>query len=347
MKFGPVSPKDSIGGVTVHAIRQNSLVLKKGTLVGPDEVIAMMHAGVREVVIARLDEGDISEDVAASSIAQAIAGDGIRVERAFTGRANLFAAQAGVLSVDCDAVDRINRIDEAITFATLPSFKAVAEGEMVGTVKLIPFGIEASLRDRTIAVVGKGHLRILPFTVKRIGLVSTLLPGLASKVIDKTIRVTEERLAPAGATIIAERRVPHDQKELALSIREMLSLGVELVLIFGASATSDRRDVIPMALQDAGGRIEHFGMPVDPGNLMLVGSVNDVPILGAPGCARSPKENGFDWVLMRFLSGLRVTRADITGMGVGGLLMEIIERPQVRLDPDSHQDLAAIKDAAQ
>ena len=100
--------------------------------------------------------------------------------------------------------------------------------------------------------------------------------------------------------------------------------------MFGASAIADRRDVIPAAIERAGGKVEHFGMPVDPGNLMLIGQVNGAPVLGAPGCARSPKENGFDWILMRLLAGLPVTRADITGLGVGGLLMEIVTRPQPR-----------------
>ena len=101
-------------------------------------------------------------------------------------------------------------------------------------------------------------------------------------------------------------------------------------MVFGASAIADRRDVIPAAVEAIGGRIEHFGMPVDPGNLMLVGQASGQPVLGAPGCARSPKENGFDWVLMRLLAGLPVSRADITGLGVGGLLMEIVTRPQPR-----------------
>jgi molybdenum cofactor cytidylyltransferase len=129
-------------------------------------------------------------------------------------------------------------------------------------------------------------------------------------------------LAPAGATIVAERRVPHDEAALAASLRELLGLGVELVIVFGASAIADRRDVIPAAITEIGGAIEHFGMPVDPGNLLLIGSAGAVPVLGAPGCARSPVENGFDWVLMRLLAGLKVTRAELTGMGVGGPLME-------------------------
>jgi molybdenum cofactor cytidylyltransferase len=330
MKFGPASPADAIGGVTVHTLRQGALVLKKGTTIGAAEVEALTKAGVKEVVVVRLEDGDVSEDVAASAIAHAIAGDGVEVERAFTGRSNLFAAQAGVLVIDRAAVDNINRVDEAITFATLPAFKAVVSGEMIATVKIVPFGIEGGLCERAVAAAKTGPMRVAPYRIKRVGIVSTLLPGLAPKVIEKTLRVTADRLAPAGATIIAERRVPHDEAALAKAIEELLGLGAELVIVFGASAIADRRDVIPAALERVGGAIEHFGMPVDPGNLLLIGNAAGVPVLGAPGCARSPVENGFDWVLMRLLAGIKVTRADLTGMGVGGLLMEIVTRPQPR-----------------
>jgi molybdenum cofactor cytidylyltransferase len=348
MKFGPASPAEAIGGVTVHTLRQGALVLKKGTTIGAAEAEALTRAGVKEIVVVRLEPGDVSEDAAAAAIAQAVAGEAVHVERAFTGRANLFAAQAGVLMIDRAAVDRINAVDEAITFATLAAFKPVVEGEMVATVKLIPFGVEARLRDAAVAAAGKDALRVAPYTVKRVGVVSTLLPGLAPKVIDKTLHVTAERLAPAGARIIAERRVPHEEAALAAAINELLKLGAELVIVFGASAIADRRDVIPSAITAIGGAIEHFGMPVDPGNLLLIGSAAGVPVLGAPGCARSPVENGFDWVLMRLLAGLKVTRAELMGMGVGGLLMEIVTRPQPRTTPEieGNRHVAAIVLAA-
>jgi molybdenum cofactor cytidylyltransferase len=344
MKFGPASPAAAIGGVTVHTLRQGSLVLKKGTTIGAAEVEALTRAGVREIVVVRLEDGDVSEDVAAASIAQAVAGEGVNVERAFTGRANLFAAKAGVLVVDRDKVDRINNVDEAITFATLTAFKPVVEGEMIATVKLIPFGVEAKWRDAAVAAASGGALRIAPYAIKRVGIVSTLLPGLAPKVVEKTLRVTAERLAPAGASIIAERRVPHEEDALAAAIEELLGLGADLVIVFGASAIADRRDVIPAAIEQVGGAIEHFGMPVDPGNLLLIGNAGGVPVLGAPGCARSPVENGFDWVLMRLMAGLKVSRADLTGMGVGGLLMEIVTRPQPRVPvgSDGNRHVAAV-----
>jgi molybdenum cofactor cytidylyltransferase len=344
MKFGPASPMEAMGGVTVHTLRQGALVLKKGTTIGHAEVEALNRAGVKEIVVVRLEDGDVSEDAAAASIAQAVAGDGVHVERAFTGRANLFAGHAGVLVVDRAKVDRINGVDEAITFATLAAYKPVVEGEMIATVKLIPFGVEGSLRDAAVAAASGSALRIAPYVIKRVGIVSTLLPGLAQKVVEKTLRVTAERLAPAGAAIMAERRVPHDEAALQAAIKELLGLGAELVIVFGASAIADRRDVIPAAISGIGGAIEHFGMPVDPGNLLLIGNAGGVPILGAPGCARSPVENGFDWVLMRLLAGLKVTRADLTGMGVGGLLMEIVTRPQPRvsLAADGNRNVAAV-----
>jgi molybdenum cofactor cytidylyltransferase len=215
---------------------------------------------------------------------------------------------------------------------------------MIATVKIVPFGIKADLGAMAVAAAQTGRMSVAPYTIKRVGIVSTLLPGLAPKVIEKTLRVTADRLAPAGATIIAERRVPHEEAALAASIKEVLGLGAELVIVFGASAIADRRDVIPAALEAVGGEIEHFGMPVDPGNLMLVASAGGRPVLGAPGCARSPKENGFDWILARLLCGLPVTRRDITGMGVGGLLMEIVTRPQPRKPAGSegNRNVAAV-----
>jgi molybdenum cofactor cytidylyltransferase len=333
MKFGAVPVDEAEGCVAVHSIRQSGLVLKKGTLIGKPEIAALKAAGIGEIVVARIEPGDVSEDAAAAEIAASVAGEGVHVERAFTGRANLFAETAGVLVVDKDAVDRLNQVDESITFATLPAYKPVVAGEMIATVKIIPFAVAEKARDAALAVAARPLVRIAPYRIRKIGVVSTMLPGLASKVIEKTLKVTEERLAATGATIVAERRVPHEQRALARAMEEVLGEGAELVIVFGASAIADRRDVIPAAVEAIGGRIEHFGMPVDPGNLLLVAAARGRPVVGAPGCARSPKENGFDWVLMRLLAGLEVPRTAITGMGVGGLLMEIVTRPQPRAEP--------------
>jgi molybdenum cofactor cytidylyltransferase len=350
MKFGPVPVKEAEGGVAVHSIRKGDLVLKKGTVIGKAEVAALANAGIVEIVVARVEPGDVSEDAAAADIAAVVAGEGVRVERPFTGRANLFAEDSGVLVINKQGVDSLNRIHESITLATLPAYKPVVAGEMIATVKIIPFAVEHSWRDSAVQSAKEAAplLQIAPYRIRRVGIVSTVLPGLADKVIEKTLKVTQERLAPAGARIVVERRVSHEQRALASALAELLQSGAEMVIVFGASAIADRRDVIPAAVEAIGGEIEHFGMPVDPGNLLLIGRADGRSVLGAPGCARSPKENGFDWVLMRLLAGLPVSRNAITGMGVGGLLMEIVTRPQPRAEsaPSMRKRVAAVVLAA-
>src|SRR6202451_4531971 len=222
MKFGAVAPKDARGATAVHTIRQGDLVLKKGTLIGSPEIAALEAAGIKDLVVAQLEPDDVSEDVAAADIAKKIAGPGGHIDRAFTGRANLFAQVPGVLVVDKDAVDRLNRVDEAITFATLPAFKPVVAGEMIATVKIIPFAVAKSARDAALAGVKEPLLRVAPYRIRKVGVVSTLLPGLAPKVIEKTLKITAERLAPAGATIVAERRVTHEGAALERALAAVL-----------------------------------------------------------------------------------------------------------------------------
>ncbi len=329
MKFGPVAIADSVGSIVAHSVRHDGLVLKKGEVVTDAHVESLRAAGITEVVVAQLENEDIGEDEAAGILARAVAGANVRVEKPFTGRSNLFAQRAGVLVIDAQGIDRVNDVDETLTVATLSPWKAVVEGEMIGTVKVIPYAAPRRALDAATAASRKDFIRIAPFTPKKVGVVSTILPGLKSATIAKTLRVMGERIAPMGGEIVCDLRTPHDTEALATAIRKAEAQS-DMIVVFGASAITDRRDVIPSALVSAGGEIVHLGMPVDPGNLLLVGRIAGKPLLGAPGCARSPKENGFDWVLQRLFADLPVTSSDIKRMGVGGLLMEIVSRGQPR-----------------
>ncbi len=329
MKFGLLPVAQAGGAISAHAVRAGETRLRKGQRIGAAEQAALSAAGVGVIVAAALEADDVPEDEAAERLARAIAGPGLRRDPPFTGRVNLFAEKAGLLIVDKARIDAINRVDDAITVATLPQFRAVVEGDMAVTVKIIPFAAPASALAAACAASGEGAVALAPFRPLRVGVVSTLLPALKTSVVNKTLGVLEARLAPARARIVEERRTPHAPGQLAEALAEMRAR-CDLLIVFGASAITDRRDVIPDAVEMAGGRIQHFGMPVDPGNLLLIGDLAGTPVIGAPGCARSPKENGFDWVLWRLLADVPITRADIQGMGVGGLLMEIESRPQPR-----------------
>ncbi|MFG1344634.1 molybdopterin-binding/glycosyltransferase family 2 protein [Xanthobacter autotrophicus DSM 431] len=331
MKFGSLPLAEAEGAVAAHSVKLDGGVIKKGMRLGPVEIARLAAAGFHEVVAARFEPGDMSEDAAARRLAEAVAGPHVRVDTAFTGRSNLYAAVAGVLRVSEGALDAFNAVGEAITLATLRDFSAVAAGDMVGTVKIIPYAVSADLVEAAGRDAG-GLLTIAPFRLRRVAVVSTLLPGLADKVVAKTLEVTRTRLAPAGAHIAADRRTPHATAPLAEAIRASVDDGAELVIVFGASAIADRNDVIPSALVAAGGEVVRLGMPVDPGNLLMLGRLGAVPVLGAPGCARSSKENGFDFILARLLAGLEVTARDIARLGSGGLLTDIAARPHPRAE---------------
>jgi molybdenum cofactor cytidylyltransferase len=326
------------GALLVHSIKLGKMAFRKGRKLSPDDLQALAAAGIDRVTVVRFEPGDVAEDEAARKIATAVCGRNLDVAAPFTGRCNLIAKTHGLLVIDRARLDRLNAVDEAVTLATLPAFDLVAPGDMVATVKIIPFAVPGEVIERCLwSLAGEPLLRIGELRPRAVTLIQTRLPGLKESVIDKTVAVMNERLASLGSRPVQDRRCAHEESALTAEIGTALEGGAEMVLIAGASAISDRRDVLPASITRAGGTVDHFGMPVDPGNLMLLAHIGDKPVLGLPGCVRSPKLNGFDWVLQRLMADLPVTRQDIMAMGTGGLLKEIPTRPQPRA---GHESLA-------
>ncbi|ORE93004.1 molybdopterin binding protein [Stappia sp. 22II-S9-Z10] len=345
MKFGPVPVSEAEGAILAHSQRLADRVFKKGRRLSADDAAALAASGLTEVTVARLAQDDVHEDAAAAALAGAVGGTGVRVDAADTGRANIFAEEGGLVQVDAAAVNALNAVDPALTLATLPRFERVAAGRMVGTVKVIPFAVRQGSLDAAMGHVPAPILSVAPWRVKRVAALSTILPTLKDSVVEKTIRTFEARLAGTGADVVGHTRAPHEPAALAKALSAAVE-GAELAVVFAASAVVDEDDVIPDAIRRAGGRVERFGMPVDPGNLLVLGEVAGRPVIGAPGCARSPKANGFDWVLERLVAGLKVTGEEIAAMGVGGLLMETAARPHPRRGRGTAGKTAAVVLAA-
>jgi len=325
MQFGPVTIDKALGGILAHSVRAGGLLFKKGRVLSGEDIAALHADGHRDVVIARLEPNDVPEDEAAARIAAKCAGIGVRVGAAFTGRSNLYALENGLAVVDAERVDALNAVHESITVATLASYARVSPRQMLATVKIIPFAAPKQAVEKAEHLLSEPLLRVATFAHKRVALISTALPDTKESILDKNRAALDARVEALGSKIVFEQRVAHEAGALADALRE--AEPTDFILVFGASAITDRRDVIPAAIERAGGAVEHFGMPVDPGNLLLIGKLGGATVIGLPGCARSPKLNGFDFVLWRVLAGLPV---ELASMGVGGLLMEIPTRPQPR-----------------
>ena len=331
MIFGALPLADALGAVVAHTHRVAERVIKKGSVLDEAAIAALHDAGRAEVIAARLEPGDVAEDAASARLAALLQAPGIVTGRAATGRANLHAETAGLLQLDAEKITRINLVSDALTVATLPDHAVVAPRDMLATIKVIPFAVPSADLDQIEMVAREGDpaLSLHPFRTLSVGLVLTELAGLKQSVLEGTIAATRARVTGLGGTLLPPLRTTHAELPIAAALTKLLADGAQLLLVAGASATVDRRDVGPAAIVRMGGTIVHFGMPVDPGNLICVGQVGDIPALVLPGCARSPKPNGIDLVLHRLFAGLPAGGAEIMRMGVGGLLKDT-ERPLPR-----------------
>ncbi|MGL6183368.1 MAG: NTP transferase domain-containing protein, partial [Aestuariivirga sp.] len=331
MKFGELPVAEAEGAILAHSVRHGSGTFKKGRVLSLADISALRAAGVDRVFAARLAADDVPEDKAAAAVAQVIAGEATRAQAPFTGRANLHATERGIAIVDTARVSALNRLHESLTLATVAPFAVVDRREMVATVKVIPFAVPTAVLQEALRIAGSEPIvRVEAFSGKRAGLVITRLPQTKPSLIAKSEEAMRERVAALDGTIAQVLVVDHAIDKVSAAIRELMGNGVDPVLVFGASAIVDRGDVVPAALVSADGEVLHLGMPVDPGNLMMLGRLGEVPVIGVPSCARSPKLNGFDWVLARVMADVPVTAEDIMEMGAGGLLAEIPSRPSPR-----------------
>lgn len=338
MKFGLTNTAQSEGSILAHSMSlsldksdlQIRKVIKKGIVLDAEHIALLKAAGHETIMTARLEEGDVDENTTATKVAQCLLGAGMRMDQSFTGRVNIFATEYGLLDYSEEDLARLNAQDEEITVAMLPSFERVEPGKMIATVKVIPFAIAQHILDKGVNFAKQIAFCVVKPTRKKIDLIQTVSTQDSPKIIDKTSKILRRRLADFNCFLDHESLCKHGAQDLSGRLKESLKAGADMILVAGESAIVDRRDVVPAAIEGAGGKITHFGMPVDPGNLLLLGHVGAVPVIGIPGCARSPKLNGFDWVLGRLLCGLAVRSKDITRMGAGGLLKEIPNRPMSR-----------------
>ncbi|HCH61542.1 MAG TPA: 4-diphosphocytidyl-2C-methyl-D-erythritol kinase [Deltaproteobacteria bacterium] len=325
MWFGTLALDESaVGAVLVHTHRLPGRVMRKGVPLTEAGIGALREAGFESVVAARLEPGDIDEDAAADRIARAAAGPGLHLSKSLTGRCNLHAMVRGVFRVDRARVDALNQHGWELTLGTAAPDKVVEPGELLATVKVIPFAVADGLLRAVEAAAAEPQplLALAPLRPHSAALVLSRQPRAVESLLTRAEQVQRTRLSALGSTLDRVEECAHTESSVAEALRACLDAGHDPVLFLGASAIVDTRDVFPAALRAIGGVVEHVGMPVDPGNLMVMGRHGDRTVIGVPGCARSLKPSGFDRVLRRRLADLPVDADFIQRLGVGGLMLE-------------------------
>lgn len=317
MKFEERELANAIGWALAHSLKCGGKRLPKGTVLSERIVNQLADHDINTAQVFLLDDTDIDEDTAAVQAATLICGPGLSVRPAGRGRANLVAESDGVF-LPGDAVNYLNQLDDAFSVASLRSASRVNQGQLAATVKLIPYGLAAHILEENKKAP---QCSVAKFQSFRAALVMT-----GPEATPKTMAALTERVERLHGILSGEMSSDHAVKPVCDALAKLTKTDSDLVLLLGASAISDIRDVLPTALQAAGGKIIKLGMPADPGNLLMLGQLGKKTVIGLPGCARSPALNGLDWILERFAAGMPLDKPTITSLGTGGLLKEPVGR---------------------
>ena len=331
MKILGLDPQESLGSVIAQTYNLPGKTISKGTFVTSEIVDYFKEGDVQNILCAVPDNGDIHEDEAANIISNAIDRSHIYIESASTGRVNFKSRSLCLVRYKRDLIKEVNLVDESIAFSIVEHNQLLAKNDLIATLKIIPFFTQKKYVDQVISILAKNELfKTHSLNKKEVSLIQTSFEWQKKSMFKATSNVTRNRLEALDCSLNEEKLIRHDYKVLRSEIRSSIESGIDILLISGASAITDRSDYIPKAILSEGGEIIQYGLAVDPGNLLLVGKIGKTTIIGMPGCARSPKLNGFDWVLQLLMADIPVVKEELAEMGAGGLLMEIASRPLPR-----------------
>ena len=325
MKFRKVKTLQAKNTLLGHNLNLKTMKLNKGQALSKENIKNIIKNNIHEITVAVLEKGDTHENKAAKLISEIISGENVHVENTNTGRSNLYSKCDGMLVSEDKILQKLNLLSNDVVISTLKPYSFVKRGQLIANVKIIPFAINHKVLAKFNSQT-KSSIFVSPTQIKSASLIITKDDSTKSKIIEKTKNEIFKRLEKLNVKVLIEEITTHDHKIISEKILSHHDLGAEIILIHGYSSIIDLRDTIPTAIKSIGGKIIFFGMPVDPGNLLLYGKLNNIDIIGVPGCAKSPKLNGFDWVLDYLCCKINLDKKVIASMGSGGLLKELYRK---------------------
>lgn len=339
MQLANLAIENAVGGVLVHNIADAAghKALNKGQRLTADDVEKLRALGKPMVLVALFENGDVGENDAATRIARAVAGENVTPTSVSGGRINLLASVRGVLGVNDDALKEINSLN-GITVATIPAHRIVDAKKMVATVKTIGLAIPTAILEEVESIArqasnviretarpesneGSSVIGVRELRAARVAVIFTGSAEARARVEKTFSAPIQSRIQELGSRVVWNEYVEHDAGAIADAIERARATGVDCIVVAGETSIMDARDVTPSGIVQAGGKIEVYGAPVEPGNLLLLAYADDLPIIGAPGCVKSRETNVVDLILPRLLAGERVRKRDIAQLANGGLLL--------------------------
>ena len=325
MKLIPTT--EAAGHVLCHDMTQiirgvtKDARFRKGHVVAEEDIPVLLSMGKEHLYVWERDENTLHEDEAAEHLRILCQNEHMHATAVKEGKIELVADCDGLLQVDVARLAAVNAFDD-VMIATRHTNTAVRKGDKLAGTRIIPLVIPADkLREVEKAAGEEPLLSLKPWKLKTCGLVTTGSEVSTGRIEDTFTPVIVDKLAGYGITV-TEHALPGDDMEaITAAIASMKAKGVDMVLCTGGMSV-DPDDRTPGAIKATGANIVTYGAPVLPGAMFLLGYFDDgVPVMGLPGCVMYAKATIFDLVLPRIAAGVPVTRAELRGLGHGGLCL--------------------------
>lgn len=321
MKTVPV--QEAVGMVLCHDMTRivpgesKGPAFRKGHVISEGDIPTLLEIGKEHIYVLGLEQGRIHENEAARRIAKAAAGPGITLSSVCEGRIN-FEASPGLLSVNVEALSRINSIEEVV-LATMHDGQQVTNPRPVAGTRVVPLVIDERKIEQVEAICAEYPyvVGIRPFIHHNVGLVTTGSEVYHGRIKDKFGPVIRKKFAELGSTVMDQRFASDDPDMTRDTILDFISEGAEMVVVTGGMSV-DPDDQTPTAIRSTGAEVVTYGSPTFPGVMFMIAELAGVPILGLPGCVMYYRASIFDLVVPRLLAGETITRQDIVSMGHGG-----------------------------
>ncbi|NBU64610.1 MAG: molybdopterin-binding protein [Chloroflexia bacterium] len=310
------STNQSIGAIARHNISDalGRRLVSKGRVISAADVVQLQLHGIDQVYVVQLDGDDVDEHTAATMVAVRCSQRGVRILPPHHGRVDVVAESSGVLVVNDQQLQAWHCID-GVTIATVAGWSAVTAGQRIATIKILPFALPRQCLTNT----PRALLAVYPFVRRRVAVVMIGNDAVSARLQRTHIPPLAARLVPVMATIVATLQCDTDSQAVAHALHQATTVA-DIVITVAETSIMDRDDVMPQGLRHAGGDIICYGAPVEPGNLLLLGQLAGIPVIGAPGCIRGHARNVVDELLPRIGADFLPSAADVYALANGGLL---------------------------
>ena len=325
--------QDSIGTVLAHDITEirpgefKGRAFKKGHIIKEEDVCRLRRLGKENLFVLNIAEDEMHEDDAAYALANALLGEGVKIEgEPKEGKINIIAARDGLLKINKDALFEFNMLGDVMC-ATLHNNTLVQKGQSVGATRAIPLIVKKKIVQAAVSIGQKAGkiLHVREIRKPKAGIVVTGNEVYYGRIKDAFAPVITNKIHAVGGEIVGVYYAPDDESFIEARLKELVNAGADLLITTGGMSV-DPDDVTRFAIKNFGATDITYGSAVLPGAMFLVAYLDQdsrpsIPIIGIPACGMYAKKTIFDLVLPRVLVGEKIGRRELAELGHGGLCL--------------------------